>query len=118
MQPVLRATDRSRTVSWCRNKAISVSNDPLEPTRAAAATVTMANIVPEYSAAPADFRRIGEVAKTAPAVARLLDFTRGLPLPLVRRASRHRREIGARPCASLPAGSPRRKTTRRRDNTR
>jgi hypothetical protein len=50
-----RATDCSSTVSWCRSKAISVSNDRRErnrSTRAAAITVTTANMVREHSAAP------------------------------------------------------------------
>jgi hypothetical protein len=50
-----RATDRSSTVSWCQSRAISVSNDRRErnrSTRAAAITVTTANMVREHSAAP------------------------------------------------------------------
>jgi len=53
-----RATDRCSTVSWCRSKAISVSNDRRERNRsttAAARTVTMANIVREHSAVPSAF---------------------------------------------------------------
>ncbi len=53
-----RTTDRSSTVSWCRSKAISVSNDRPErnrSTRAVASTVTTANMVREYSAVPSEF---------------------------------------------------------------